>query len=95
MSAEPACYTDSWRKFLTRRVVNAVLCGAASGSGLYGSMVPGSDAYHAVNESYPPLIWWRRGARAGVIAAEQFANSRKPPAPGPDGRPAAAGRPPG
>jgi hypothetical protein len=38
-------------------------------------MVPGSDAYHAVNESYPPLIWWRRGARTGVIAAEQFANS--------------------
>jgi hypothetical protein len=83
VDAGQACYTDSRRKFLTRRLLNALLCCAASGSGLCGSMIPGYTAFEAVNESMPSLVWWRTGARAGIIAAENFANTSAAPNGGP------------
>lgn len=83
MNAKQACYTDSRRKFLAQRMLHALLCCAASGSGLYGSMIPGSTAYEAVQDSAQPLVWWRTGARAGIIAAENFANVSAAPNGGP------------
>jgi hypothetical protein len=83
VAARQWCYTDSRRKFLAQRLLHALLSCAASGSGLYGSMIPGSTAYEAVQESVPPLVWWRTGARAGIIAAENFANVSAAPNGGP------------
>jgi hypothetical protein len=62
---------------------------AAAVSGLFGSMLPGSTACRAVDEGFPPVTWWRTGARTGIAAAEACANiTGTLPAPQP--RPAAA-----
>jgi hypothetical protein len=74
-------YTDSRLKLVGWTVARALLIGAASGSGLFGSMLPGCTAYHAVEESFPPVTWWRTGARAGIAAAETFANNGTRPTP--------------
>ena len=71
-------YTDSWPKFVSWTVARALLRSAAAGSGLCGSALPACEAMHAVDEGFPPLIWWRTGARAGTEAAEAFANNSAP-----------------
>jgi hypothetical protein len=81
MNASDTRYTDSWPKFLGWTVARALLRSAAAGSGLCGSALPACEAMHAVDEGFPPLIWWRTGARAGTEAAEAFANNSAP-APG-------------
>jgi hypothetical protein len=73
--AKQVRYTDNRLKILGRSLLRVGLCCAASGSGLFGSsMVPGSEAYRAANEGFPAFTWWRKGARAGVVEAEAFAN---------------------
>ena len=74
-NAREVRYTDNRLKIFGRSLLRVGLCCAASGSGLFGSsMVPGSEAYRAANEGFPPFTWWRKGARAGVAEAEAFAN---------------------
>lgn len=74
MDADEQRYTDSWLKFAGWTTGRALLrCGAA-GSGLCGSLLPATAAMQAVDEGFLPVTWWRRGARAGVAAAEAFAN---------------------
>lgn len=96
MNARDTRYTDSWPKFLGWAVARALLRSAAACSGLCGSALPVRAATHAVDEGFPPLVWWRTGARAGTEAAEAFANNRAPsprkpdPAQAPD-RPSADG----
>jgi hypothetical protein len=74
MSARDAQYTKSRARLLGRSLLRALLYCAASGSCLFGSLLPACTACRAVDESLPRLIWWRDGARAGVLAAEAFAN---------------------
>jgi hypothetical protein len=62
-------------KFLRCSLGRALLRCAASGSGLHGSLLPPGEALRAVDESFPPVIWWRLEARRGTAAAEAFANS--------------------
>jgi hypothetical protein len=71
-------YTDSWPKFVGWAVARALLRSAAACSGLCGSVLPTSEAIHAVDEGFPPLTWWRTAARAGTEAAEAFANNSAP-----------------
>ena len=78
MNAIDTRYTDSWPKFLGWTVARALLRSAAAGSGLCGSALPACGAMRAVDEGFPPLIWWRTGARAGTEAAEAFANNSAP-----------------
>ena len=78
MNAGEKRYTDSWPKFVSWTVARALLRSAAAGSGLCGSALPACEAMHAVDEGFPPLIWWRTGARAGTEAAEAFANHSAP-----------------
>jgi hypothetical protein len=74
-NAKEVRYTDNRLRVLGRSLLRVGLCCAASGSGLFGSsLVPGSSAYRAANEGFPPLTWWRTGARTGVAEAEAFAN---------------------
>ena len=74
MGARDAQYTESRARLLGRSLLRALLYCAASGSCLFGSLLPPCAACRAVDESLPRLIWWRDGARAGVLAAEAFAN---------------------
>jgi hypothetical protein len=71
-------YTDSRLKFVGWTVGRALLRCAAGGSGLCGSVLAPSAAIRAVDEGFPPLIWWRTGARTGIAAAESFANDSTP-----------------
>ena len=97
MNASDVRYTDSWPKFLGWTVARALLrSAAAASSGLCGSALPVCEAIHAVDEGFPPLFWWRTGARAGTEAAEAFANNsalspRKPDAAQAQDRPSADG----
>jgi hypothetical protein len=81
-------YTDSWPKFLGWTVGRALLRWAAAASGLCGSVLPPTAAVHAVDEGFPPLTWWRTGARTGTAAAEAFANSSRPSPREPEAEPA-------
>ncbi|MGD0698386.1 MAG: hypothetical protein ABSA02_00725 [Trebonia sp.] len=85
MNASEKRYTDSWPKFVGWTLGRALLHCAAASSGLGGSALPSCTAIHAVDEGFPPLTWWRAGARAGVGAAEAFANNgaQAPGNPGP------------
>lgn len=74
VNADKGRYTDSRLRLLRRALLRVVACSAASGSGLFGSLLPGSTACRAVNAELPPLIWWRAGAKTGIAAAETFAN---------------------
>jgi hypothetical protein len=74
VNADKARYTDSRLRLLRRSLLRFVACSAASGSGLFGSMLPGGTACRAMNAEFPKLVWWRDGAKAGVAAAETFAN---------------------
>ena len=75
MNAGEKRYTDSWPKFVGWAVARALLRSAAACSGLCGSVLPTSEAIHAVDEGFPPLTWWRTAARTGTEAAEAFANN--------------------
>ena len=81
MNASEKRYTDSWPKFVGWTVARTLLHCAAACSGLCGSVLPSSEAIHAVDEGFPPLIWWRTAARAGTEAAEAFANNNSAPSP--------------
>jgi hypothetical protein len=81
VDATDAQYTDNRRKFLTRVAVRAVLRFTAPCSGLFGSMLPGCNAYQAVDAGFPPMTWYRRAARDGIAAAEVFANTGTAPKP--------------
>ena len=83
MNASETRYTDSWLKFVGWTVGRALLRSAAAGSGLSGSVLTPAAAVCAVDEGFPPLTWWRTGARTGVAAAEAFANNCTPPPPNP------------
>lgn len=74
MGAWDARYTVSRRRLIGRSLLRALLHCGASGSCMFGSLLPASAACHAVDDCLPPLTWWRDGARAGVQAAEAFAN---------------------
>ncbi len=75
MNAGEKRYTDSWPKFVSWTVARALLRSAAAGSGLCGSALPACEAMHAVDEGFPPLIWWRTGApEQEPRSAEAFAN---------------------
>jgi len=74
MGAWDARYTVSRRRLIGRSLLRALLRGSASGSCLFGSLLPVSAACRAVDDCLPPLTWWRHGVRAGVQAAEAFAN---------------------
>jgi hypothetical protein len=78
VNASEKRYTDSWPKFLGWTLWRGWLRCAASGSGLCGSLLPPTAALHAVDEGFPPLTWWRTGARTGTAAAEAFANNGMP-----------------
>jgi hypothetical protein len=77
-------YTDSLPRFLGWTLWRALLRCGASCSGLCGSLLPPTAALRAVDEGFPPVTWWRTGARTGAAAAEAFANSatRPPREPG-------------
>ncbi len=81
MNASDKRYTDSWARFLGWNLGRALLRCAAGGSGMCGSVIPVCTAINAVDEGFPPLIWWRTGVRDGIAAAEAFANNSAP-APG-------------
>jgi hypothetical protein len=74
MDARVAQYTESRVRLLVRSLLRALLFCAASGSCLFGSLLPPCVACRGVDEALPRLVWWRAGARAGVLAAEAFAN---------------------
>ena len=87
MDASDKRNVGSLPKFLGRTLGRAVLRCAASGSGLHGSLLPPGEALRAVDESFPPVIWWRLEARRGTAAAEAFANSGRPSAQPPEAAP--------
>jgi hypothetical protein len=74
MSAYEKRYTDCWLRFAGWTVARALLRSAAASSGLFGSQLLPTAAVGAVDEGFPALTWWRTGARAGIAAAEAFAN---------------------
>ena len=78
VNASDKRYTDSWPKFVGWTLGRVLLRWAAACSGLCGSVLPSSEAIQAVDEGFPPLTWWRTAARAGVEAAEAFANNSAP-----------------
>jgi hypothetical protein len=75
VSASEKRYTANWPKFVGWNLGRALLRCAAAGSGLSGSLLPPTAAVGAVDEGFPALTWWRTGTRAGVAAAEAFANN--------------------
>jgi hypothetical protein len=79
MGARDAQYVESRLRPFGRSLLRALLYCAASGSCLFGSLLPADAACRAMDEALPPLIWWRDGARAGVLAAEAFANQSPVP----------------
>jgi hypothetical protein len=78
VNASDKRYTDSLPKFLGWTLWRAFLRGAAASSGLCGPALAPTAALRAVDEGFPPLTWWRTGARTGAVAAEAFANSTAP-----------------
>jgi hypothetical protein len=74
MGARDPQYVESRLRPLGRSLLRGLLHSAAAGSCLFGSLLPPDAACRGVDEALPPLVWWRDGARAGVRAAEAFAN---------------------
>jgi hypothetical protein len=79
MDARDARYTESRLRLVGWSLLRALLYCAVCASGPFGSQLPVSAASRAVDDCLPPLTWWRDGARAGIPAAEAFANKSPVP----------------